>query len=141
MVKGRAVRLTTEVDMAEDVLVPLGLFLMVVGIVWISVNASTQKRKSILKVVEEGIRSGQTMTPETIRALGMPRKNSNGDLKGGLILIAVAAAFAVFGMSIGSVAGEEDVFRIMVSIAAFPGFIGLVLVGFGLLGRKKEGTE
>ncbi|OLF78057.1 hypothetical protein AWH62_03620 [Maricaulis sp. W15] len=127
--------------MGPDIVVPVSLFLMVLGIVGFSVNASMQKRKATLKVVEEAIRSGQTMTPETIRALGMPRKDRNGDLKGGLILIAVAAAFLVLGWTVGMVEGEDEAMYIMPAIASFPGFIGLVLVGFGLLGSKKDGSE
>ena len=122
-------------------LVALAPFIMVLGIVWIAVNAGTQKRKAILSTIEEAIRGGQTMTPDTIRALGMPRKDSNGDLKSGLILIAVAAAFMVLGFAVGAVEGDPEAMYIMPAIAAFPGFIGLVLVGFGLLGRKKEGAE
>ncbi|MFY0638739.1 hypothetical protein [Maricaulis maris] len=122
-------------------LVALAPFIMVLGIVWIAVNAGTQKRKAILSTIEEAIRGGQTMTPDTIRALGMPRKDSNGDLKSGLILIAVAAAFMVLGFAVGSVEGDREAMYIMPAIAAFPGFIGLVLVGFGLMGRKKEASE
>ncbi|WP_297734879.1 DUF6249 domain-containing protein [uncultured Maricaulis sp.] len=127
--------------MGPDIVVPTGMFLMVLGIVWVAVNASMQKRKATLKVVEEAIRAGQAMTPETIRALGMPRKDNNGDLKGGLILIAVAAAFLVLGWTIGMVEGEDEAMYIMPAIASFPGFIGLVLVGFGLMGRKREASE
>ncbi|WP_417486948.1 DUF6249 domain-containing protein [Maricaulis sp.] len=122
-------------------LVSLAPFAMVLGIVWVAVNAGTQKRKSTLSTIETAIQAGQTMDPDTIRALGMPRKDSNGDLKSGLILIAVAAALVVLGWTIGAVEGEEEAAYIMPAIAAFPGFIGLVLVGFGLLGRKKEGSE
>lgn len=122
-------------------LVSLAPFAMVLGIVWVAVNAGTQKRKSTLSTIETAIQAGQTLDPDTIRALGMPRKDSNGDLKSGLILMAVAAALVVLGWTIGVVEGEEEAAYIMPAIAAFPGFIGLVLVGFGLLGRKKEGSE
>ena len=122
-------------------LVSLAPFAMVLGIVWVAVNAGTQKRKSTLSTIETAIQAGQTMDPETIRALGMPRKDSNGDLKSGLILMAVAAALVVLGWTIGAIEGDEEAAYIMPAIAAFPGFIGLVLVGFGLLGRKKEGSE
>lgn len=122
-------------------LVALAPFIMVLGIVWVAVNGGTQKRKAALSTIEEAIRAGQTMTPDTIRALGMPRKDSNGDLKSGLILIAVAAALVVLGWTVGTVGGEDEAAFIMPAIAAFPGFIGLVLVGFGLMGRKKEGSE
>ena len=119
-------------------LVAMSPFIMVVAIVWIAFNASTERRKSTLKVIEAAIRGDQQMTPETIRALGMPRKDGNGDLKSGLILLAVAAALIVLGAMIGMVEGDEEAFYIMPAIAAFPGFIGLVLVGFGLTNKKKD---
>jgi len=122
-------------------LVSLAPFIMVLGIVWVAVNAGTQKRKSTLNTIETAIQAGQTLDPDTIRALGMPRKDRNGDLKAGLILIAVAAAFVVLGWTIGLVEGEDEAMYIMPAVASFPGFIGMVLVGFGLMGRKKEGSE
>jgi hypothetical protein len=125
-------------DIGPDIIVPVSMFAMVVGIVYISVSSGTKRRQAALKVVEEAIRGGQTLTPETIRALGMPRKNSNGDLKAGLILLAVAASFLVLGWAIGSSSGDEEVMFIMPAVASFPGFIGAVLVGFGLMGRKKD---
>lgn len=124
--------------MGVEVLVPTGLFAMVVLIVFIAVNGGIQKRKAILATVQEAIRAGQQMTPETIRALGMPQKNSNGDLKSGGILIAVALAMIVFGWTIGTMAGEEEAFQVFLGMSAFPGFIGFVLLGFGLLGNKKS---
>ena len=122
-------------------LVSLAPFIMVLGIVWVAVNAGTQKRKSTLSTIETAIQAGQTLDPDTIRALGMPRKDRNGDLKAGLILIAVAAALVVLGWTIGVVEGDEEAAYVLPAIATFPGFIGLVLVGFGLMGRKKEGSE
>ena len=121
----------------EDILVPISLFAMVVLIVFVAVNGGTQKRKAILATVQEAIRAGQQMTPETIRALGVPQKNSNGDLKWGGILIAVALAMMVFGWSITMMADEDGVFQVFLGMSAFPGFIGFVLLGFGLLGSKK----
>ena len=119
-------------------LVAMSPFIMVVAIVWIAFNASTQRRKSTLSVIEEAIRGGQQLTPETITALGMPKKNSNGDLKSGSILLAIAAALVVLGLAIAGVEGDEEAAMIMPAIAAFPGFIGLVLLAFGLMGRDKD---
>ena len=122
----------------EDILIPISLFLMIVGIVWISVNASSQKRKATLKVVEEAIRSGQTLTPDTVKALGMPKNDGNGDLKAGSILVAVALAFILLGFAISGVEGDPEVMYIMPAVAAFPGLIGLVLIGFGLMSKKNN---
>ncbi|MFS2317947.1 DUF6249 domain-containing protein [Maricaulis sp. D1M11] len=127
--------------MEVEILVPLGLFTMIVLIVWISVRNGSERRKATLNVIESAIRQGQTMTPETIKALGMPRKDGRGDLKAGLILVAVAAAFATLGMTIGAVEGDNEAVPIMLSIAAFPGFIGLVLIGFGLTGKKSSDQD
>jgi len=128
----------TEVDMGVEVLVPTGLFAMVVLIVFIAVNGGTQTRKAALATVQEAIRAGQQMTPETIRALGMPRKDSNGDLKWGGILIAVALAMLVFGWTMQAVSDEDGVFHVFLGMSSFPGFIGAVLLGFGLLGNKNK---
>jgi hypothetical protein len=128
-----------EVEMGVEIMVPLGMFAMVVAIVFIAINGGTQKRKAALSTVEEAIRAGQQVTPELVRALGMPRKDRGGDLKSGAILLAVAAAFVALGWTISGI--EEDAaeaFRVMAGIAAFPGFIGLVLIGFGLMGSKKD---
>jgi len=127
-----------EVEMGVGIMVPLGLFAMVVAIVFIAINGGTQKRKAALSTVEEAIRAGQQVTPELVRALGMPRKDRNGDLKSGGILLAVAAALVVFGLMGSGIDGDEDMRTIFAGIAAFPGFIGLVLIGFGLMGPKKD---
>jgi hypothetical protein len=127
-----------EVDMGPEILVPLTVFGSIVAIVFIAINGGTQKRKAALKTVEEAIRAGQQVTPELVRALGMPHKDSNGDLKAGSILLAVAVAFVVLGWTLSGLDEDmQEALRVMAGIAAFPGFIGLVLIGFGLLGPKK----
>jgi hypothetical protein len=78
------------------------------------------------------------MTPETIRAQGMPRKDSIGDLKWGGILIAVALARVVFGWTMQAVSDEDGVFHVFLGMSSFPGFIGVVLLGFGLLGNNNK---
>lgn len=119
-------------------LVSMSPFLMVVAIVWIAMSTVSRNRRATLKVVEEAIRNGQEMTPETIRALGMPRKDTNGDLKSGAILIAIALAMVVLGFAIYGMDGDEEAVIILPAIAAFPGLIGLVLIGFGLFGKKDQ---
>jgi hypothetical protein len=131
--------------MGPDVLAPLGLFAMVVLIVFIAINGATQKRKAILNTVEEAIRAGQQVTPEMIKALGMPRKkNGNGDLKAGAILLAVAVAFVIFGQAlVGAGAGDDDfgINVLFLGIAAFPGLIGVVLMGFGFMTKKSKDED
>jgi hypothetical protein len=122
--------------------VAMSPFLMVAAIVFFSINGATQKRKAILNTVEEAIRAGQDMTPEKIAALGMPPKDSNRDLKSGSILLAVAAALIVFGWMVSGMDHDaEEAQMVFGGIAAFPGFIGLVLVAFGLMSKKNKTEE
>jgi len=126
--------------MGVEIAVPLSLFLMVVLIVFVAVNGSVQKRRATLKTIEEAIRNGQQMTPDLIRALGMPRKNAGGDVKSGAILIAVALALIVFGWMVSAIDGGSEAYEaqmVFLGFAAFPGFIGVVLMGFGLLSKNK----
>ncbi|MAP48647.1 MAG: hypothetical protein CMH90_04110 [Oceanicaulis sp.] len=122
----------------EEVLIPLGLFTMVVAIVALNVIGSASRRKAVLETVREAVRSGQQLSPETIKALGVQEKPKGGDLKAGAILIAIAAALIVLGVAIGTVEGDNQVVTIMVAVSAFPGFIGVVLMLFGLFSRKKD---
>ncbi|SDM43322.1 hypothetical protein SAMN04488568_11150 [Maricaulis salignorans] len=125
--------------MGPAVLVPFFGCVMIALIVFIAVNGGTQKRKAALHTVEEAIRAGQQLTPELVSSLGMPNKDRGGDLKSGAILLAVAIAFVVLGWTATGIDDEvEDAFRVMAGIAAFPGLIGLVLIGFGLMGSKKD---
>ena len=134
-----------------EVLIPLAPFLMVAAIVGFVSWSNVSKKRAVMETVKEALRSGQQLTPETIEALGAKDKDEGGggagDLKGGLILIAVAAGLIVLGLAIGpTVAMEEpdapNMVILMGAVASFPGFIGLVLVVFGLgkliFGRRKN---
>jgi hypothetical protein len=127
----------------DEILVPLGAFAMVAAIVGFNVWAGTSKRRQVMETVRDAIRSGQQLDPATIKALGAQEKPKGGDLKSGLILIAVAAAFIVMGYGIGSaeVSDAPEIVPIFTAIAAFPGFIGVVLVLFGLGNLRKSRDE
>lgn len=125
----------------EAVLIPLAPFLMTVFIVGIIFYFNSKNRRAVLETVREASRNGQVLDPETIKALGMPQKqNRNGDLKAGAILIAIAAGFLVLGWSISTVDSGDaaEAFPILAAVASFPGFIGIVLLLFGLTKKKDQ---
>lgn len=128
--------------------IPIAPFIMVVLIVATVYFFSSRDRREVLETVREALRNGQTLDPETIKALGVPQKKSgNGDLKAGLILIAVALALIVLGWVISNTVatgtGDPEPLYILTGVAAFPGFIGLVLTGFGVarIGRKTSSGD
>ncbi|WP_019962042.1 hypothetical protein [Woodsholea maritima] len=129
----------------EDVLPPVIMCLMILGIVIAVQTAGTIRRENVLKTVRQAIQSGQTVTPSFVRALGVQSDTSKRkDLKAGSILIAIALAMVFFGyamtLSIPEMAMDEDAPNLMMifaGIGSFPGLIGLVLILFGL--TRKDG--
>jgi len=126
-----------------EILVPLSPFVMVVLIVATVFYFNSKNKRAILETVREASRNGQPLDAETIKALGMPtNKSEGGDLKAGFVLIALAAAIVVTGVLVSGINGNDsDVLRGTLAGASFPGFIGIVLVLFGLAGARQRKQE
>ena len=126
-------------------LAALAPFVMVVAIVALAVWSVNNNRRMIQDTVREAIRSGQTLDPETIKALGVkPKSDGNGDLRAGAILIAIAISIAFLGGSIAYIADGGEVkesIPVVLSIASFPGLVGAVLLFFGLTKKKDKPDE
>ncbi len=91
-----------------------------------------------METVRTAAQSGTELTPEIIRALGMPQRKKGGDKRWGIILLSIAAAFIALGFSIGAVEGDMEVVGIMAGVASFPGFVGLALILMGVLVRDNS---
>lgn len=117
----------------EDILVPLGLFAIIPITVWAVSHARRKSHKAATEVMKTMVDKGEKLTPETIRALGIRPKRKHGDLRTGLILIALAIATILFG----GVIPEEEAPEIFNGIAMFPLLIGAVYVALWVfIGRK-----
>jgi len=79
------------------------------------------------------VEKGDGLTLETIRALGIRPKRKHGDLRTGLVLIAIAVAMMFFGGAIP----EKEAQQVFGGIAMFPLLVGLVYIGlWTFIGRK-----
>ena len=123
--------------MGPEILAPFTVFGAVVLIVWIVFHFGSKNRREVLETVRVAAQSGTQLTPETIRALGMPQKRRGGDIRAGIILLAIAAAFMVLGAAIAGVENEREALWIMAGVASFPGFVGAALILMGVLFREK----
>ncbi len=121
-----------------EVLVPLGTFAMVVAIVWVVQAHGAKNRSTFYETVRAAIERGADLTPDTVRALGAPKRSRHADIKWGIIWMALAAACVVFGWTVGGLEPDEDVFHVFMGIAAFPGFVGLALLLYGVLTFKSQ---
>ena len=117
----------------EGVLAIIGFFGFIPVTVW-AVSAYRHKStKAATEVMKVMIEKGDTLTPETIKSLGIRPRSKDNDLRLGLILIAIA--FATFFL--GTVIPEEEALKVASGLAMFPFLVGLVYVGLWVfIGRK-----
>ena len=117
----------------EGIIAIIGFFGVVPAIVW-AVSAYRHKSmKAATEVMKAMVERGDTLTPETIKALGVRQKRKHGDLRLGLILIAISIAT----FALGVVIPDEEANAAFGAIAMFPFLVGLVYVGLWVfIGRK-----
>lgn len=125
----------------DETLIPITLFLMPVFIVGIVMYFGSRNRAAVLETVRAAAQAGQQLSPETIRALGMPRRNKGGDVRWGIILLAIAVAFSILGWTINMASDEPEAFQIMLGVASFPGLVGLALIAMGTLMKPKNDED
>ncbi|MGB0908276.1 MAG: DUF6249 domain-containing protein [Maricaulaceae bacterium] len=117
----------------EDTLVPIALFAIIPAIVW-AVSAYRHKsHKAATEVMKVMVDKGEALNPDTIRALGIRPRRKHGDLRLGLILIAIALA-TIF---MGGVIPDDEAQQVFGGLAMFPLLVGVVYVGLWVfIGRK-----
>ena len=125
--------------MNEGILVPLFLFATMAITFWGGFKFSAQKREAALNTVRAVVEKTGEVSPELMNAIGSAAPRKNADLRKGLILIAVAAAFAGLGYVLPGDA-QEHASGPMLGIALFPGLVGLVYVAFHFMGGDDDAT-
>lgn len=130
-----------------EILIPLFGIFMIIAIVLGPSYIRAKTREKMLDTMRLAYEKGQPVPPELIEAINTdprpstpmirsPRDRAEAELKSGIIIVAVALALIALGSAISWV-DDEEAFYIFSGIAAFPGFIGLALVIFGLIGRNR----
>ena len=117
--------------MAVEIVVPLGAFLMIVGVIWILSVSGTKKRAAAHETLRLMIEKGQELSPQLIKDMSLitdPRRN---DLRRGVILLSLAAALVLIGI-MSNLQGDAD--GEVLLIAVFPGMIGLAFLGLWKFG-------
>jgi hypothetical protein len=119
----------------EEVFVPIALFAIIPVIVWAVAAYRFKSHAATIGLLETVASKGEPITVELVKTLGVRRKPKHADLRLGLILIAIAAATAIFG----TVIPEEEATRIFFGFASFPFLVGVVfLVLWFTVSRQSE---
>jgi hypothetical protein len=125
--------------MTEEIFIPIAGFAAIFGIVWVVQLYAARNRAAFQATVRAAIEKGMELSPDMIRALGGPRAAKHADIRSGLIWTAVAVAFLVSAWVLPSDPEEFDTVAVFSGLAAFPGFIGLALLGYGFaMMRSKD---
>lgn len=125
--------------MDVEIFIPLGLFAMIVAVIWLFQHFALKKRVEAFQTMRLAIEKGQTITPEAMEA--MARISSPiADLRRGIVFLAIAAGFAAFTFTIGyNATGEfRDFIRGLYGFTMFPLFLGLAFLGLHIFANEHK---
>ena len=118
--------------MGVEVIVPLGLFLSIVGVIWLVSYFNSVRRRESHETLRLAISNGQALSEELLSKYFEEPSGKQKDIRRGVIWIAVGIATIVSGVAFGQF--DAEVTSAFTGIASFPALIGLAFLGFGLLG-------
>jgi Domain of unknown function (DUF6249) len=121
--------------MGPEIVVPVGSFAMIVGIVWLVSFFNGKKRATIHETLRHAIDKGQTLSPDLLEKISLATDPVRADLRRGVLFLAFGAAFAVLGVVVGM--EESEAITPMLGIATFPIFMGIAYIGLWAFGRGK----
>lgn len=112
--------------MTEDIVVPIAVFGAIAFIAYSAFHFSYKKRMVVYEAIRVAIEKTGNADPALIEAIVRENVGRNADLRKGIVLVAIAAAFALLGFSIP----EEEAIGPMLGVAAFPGLVGFAYIAF-----------
>lgn len=118
--------------MAEDIVVPVALFISIAVIFGLAYMYRYRTRTELQRTVRAALDKGQELTPELIERLGQPRQTPYTDLRRALIWIAVGLGFMVSAF----VFDHGIVDRSLIGVGAFPLLIGLAYLVMSRFSEK-----
>ncbi len=125
----------------SGVVAPIFLFAMIGAIVIVPKWFRTREREALQATLRAAIEKGQPLPPEVIDAISRdarPIPSAGRDLRTGIVLICVAAAFATLGIAGGYYSdGDYDATGWLIGVGAFPGFVGVAFLIMALVNRGK----
>lgn len=120
----------------EDTLVPIFLFLSIVGFFWLFSHYNFRKRATTHESLRYAIDKGQPISMDLIEKMTMFVDPVRADLRRGVLFIAFGVAFLFLGSIITSQEGEP--FGPVLGVASFPIILGLAYLGLWRFGHGRK---
>lgn len=121
-----------------EVLVPLGFFAMIAAIFIVPNWLKGRERQELQALLRSAIDKGQPLPPEAIEALTKNVKapsTSFGDLRTGIIWLAIGLGIALLGFIMGYV--HADAFHPILAAGSIPTVIGLAYILLSFINPNK----
>ncbi len=118
----------------------VALFIPIVSVIVIGVIFALffyyrhKTRTEIQTTVRAAIERGQELTPEVLERLSDSLNTKFGDLRRGVVSIAIGMAVYAFAFFLG----EDDAMGPLMGISAFPFLIGIAYIGLWYFIRRKD---
>jgi len=109
--------------MDVEVLIPLSMFVGMSVVISLFFMYRYRARRDLQDTLRAAIEKGQELTPEIIDRLGTPPSAKDRDLRRSLVSFALAAGLAALSFGIG--ARDAEAFQVLLSLSAFPLFVGI----------------
>lgn len=121
----------------SEIVIPVAVMASFVVIVALVLGYQHRNRRLLVEAIKFCLERNQAVDPLLVDAIARSARSTGNDLRRGLLLLAFALAALVFGYLFG-VLTNPKVGAAAMGLAAFPGLLALVLIGFGLFERKRS---
>ena len=119
--------------MVEE-MIPIVALIVIGVVIGLSFYFRHKTRQELQMTVRAAIDKGQELTPEVLEGLADSLNSKFGDLRRGVIAIAIGIAFFLFGFLLG----QEEAEKPLMAISTFPFLIGIGYMGLWFYTRRKE---
>jgi hypothetical protein len=124
-----------------EILVPIVLFGVVAAIAITPMIRRSRERMAAIEAIRSLSEKGQATPPELMMVLQQTHRPRppGGNLRAGVICLAIAGAMLILALSKYAFSTEADAHLngSLIGASAFPGLIGLALVGLWSANRRK----
>jgi ABC-type transport system involved in cytochrome c biogenesis permease subunit len=118
----------------EEVIAVVGVFGSLPLIIWLVIHYRFKAKAKSAEIVQAMIANDKEITPELIKSVGFTPTRRHGDLRTGLILLAIGIAFFIFGGMIP----EDEAQAVFAGIASFPILIAIAMIAFWYFVSRKD---
>ena len=107
-----------------ELTIPIVMFVMIGLVTWGMFHFRFKTKAEFQQTIRLALEKGTELTPDLINRLGEPEPSKDRDLRRGLVWLALGAGTTALAFGIP----DDEATSILLSVAAFPVFIGIAFI-------------